>query len=252
MSWRDQGRQYHMWFGSGTAPDRGVDLAPDPSVTGKSADERALALAYGAIAALPVSLRVRAEAQYQHGTLPRLKEASTAWIRGTRLNQAAFAARFFGREADDPVVRNLHAAALGAATATSHADIRDAAGKLADAIKIVGIDRWLRFVADASERARDPATQAAIETSRQPPDPARDAIRPVYPIEIAIGVATVGIAGGAAAAARAVGSAILRQVLSPGAAPKPDLVAASAASVRDKLTRYTLNLEHPIGGSKAQ
>lgn len=252
MSWRDQGRQYHMWFGSGTAPDRGVDLAPDPSVTGKSADERALALAYGAIAALPVSLRVRAEAQYQHGTLPRLKEASTAWIRGTRLNQAAFAARFFGREADGPVVRNLHAAALGAATATSHADIRDAAGKLADAIKIVGIDRWPRFVADASERARDPATQAAIETSRQPPDPARDAIRPVYPIEIAIGVATVGIAGGAAAAARAVGSAILRQVLSPGAAPKPDLVAASAASVRDKLTRYTLNLEHPIGGSKAQ
>ena len=30
------------------------------------------------------------------------------------------------------------------------------------------------------------------------------------------------------------------------------MAAASAASVRDKLARYTLNLEHPRGGSKAQ
>lgn len=94
MSWEDQGRQYHMWFGHGTAPDNSKSAAPDPSVTGKSTDERALALADGAIAALPTSLPGRAEAQYQHGILPRLKEAMTAWIKGTRLDQATFASRF--------------------------------------------------------------------------------------------------------------------------------------------------------------
>ncbi len=141
MSWEDQGRQYHMWFGHGTAPDKGKKSSPDPSVTGKSTEDRVLALAYGAVAALPASLRGRAETQYQHGTLPRLKEAMTAWIRGTLLDRATFANRFFGREADDAVVRSLHSAALGAATATSHEDFRDAAYKLADAIKAVGVDQ---------------------------------------------------------------------------------------------------------------
>ena len=96
MTWRDQGRQYHMWFGHGTAPDKGKTAAPDAAVTGKSIDDRVVAVAYGAIAALPASLRGRAEAQYQRGTLPRLKEAMTAWLNGTRLDQAAFASRFFG------------------------------------------------------------------------------------------------------------------------------------------------------------
>ena len=232
MSWEDQGRQYHMWFGHGTAPDKGKKAAPDPSITGKRTEDRVLALAYGAIAALPASLRGRAEAHYQHGTLPRLKGAMAAWIRGTRLDRDTFANRFFGREANDPVVLSLHSAALGAATATSHEDIRDAAGKLADAIKAVGVDQWPRFIAEASERARDPATQAAIERSRQPPDPARDAIRPVYPIETAIGVIGAGVVGGVGAAARAVGGAILRQVApgsrSPtanGVAPQPSTTA---------------------------
>lgn len=93
--------------------------------------------------------------------------------------------------------------------------IRDAAIKVADAIKTVGVDQWPRFVADASERARDPATQAAIEKSRQP---APDAIRPVYPIETALGVVAAGVVGGVGAAARAVGGAILRQV-APGNRP---------------------------------
>ena len=232
MSWEDQGRQYHMWFGHGTAPDKGKKAAPDPSVAGKSIEDRVLALAYGAIAALPASLRGRAEAHYQHGTLPRLKGAIAAWIRGARLDRDTFANLFFGREANDPVVRSLHSAALDAATATSHEDLRDAAGKLADAIKAVGVDQWPRFVAEVSERARDPATQAAIERSRQPPDPARDAIRPVYPIETAIGVIGAGVVGGVGAAARAVGGAILRQALpggrSPtanGVAPKPSTTA---------------------------
>lgn len=251
MTWRDQGRQYHMWFGHGTAPDKGKTAAPDAAVTGKSIDDRVVAVAYGAIAALPASLRGRAEAQYQRGTLPRLKEAMTAWLNGTRLDQAAFASRFFGRDADDPIVRNLHSAALGAATATSQDDIRDAAVNVADAIKSVGVDQWPRFVADASERARDPTTQAAIERSRQP---APDAIRPVYPIETAIGVVGAGVVGGAGAAVRAVGGAITRQFLSkskpsseaPGGLPKPEATTAPSAANRAEFEKYTDELRRSM------
>jgi hypothetical protein len=213
-----------------------------------------LALAYGAIAALPASLRGRAKAQYQHGILPRLKEALTAWIRGTRLDRDTFASRFFAREANDPVVLSLHSAALGAATATSHEDIRDAAGKLADAIKAVGVDQWPRFVAEASERARDPAAQAVIERSSQPSDPARDAIRPVYPFETAIGVIGAGIVGGVAAAARAVGGAIVRQVLPENSPPpigaagglKPEGSSAPSAANRAGFEKYTDGLRRSM------
>jgi hypothetical protein len=73
------------------------------------------------------------------------------------------------------------------------------------------------FVADARERARDPATVAAATRSRQPRDPTPDAIRPVYPLETLLGVGAVGVAGGAVAVARAagraIGGAILKQVL---------------------------------------
>ena len=213
MSWEDQGRQYHMWFGNGTAGNKATKAAPGSSVVGQSTADRVLALAYGALASLPTAHRGQAEAQCHDGTLPRLKEAMTAWMRGTALNQAAFAGRFFGRGADDPVVRDLHDAALRTATATSHDDLREAAGKLARAMEAVGIQRWPGFVADAAQRARDPATQAAIGKSRQPPDPARDAIRPVYPLETLAGIGAAGLIGGAAAALRSAGGAALRQIL---------------------------------------
>ena len=53
MSWEDQGRQYHMWFGHGTSSDKVQKGGSDPSVTGLSTGERVLAIVYGAIAALP-------------------------------------------------------------------------------------------------------------------------------------------------------------------------------------------------------
>ena len=180
MSWEDQGRQYHMWFGHGTATDKGKKAASGSSVAGQSEADRILALAYGALASLPPAQRRQAETQYDNGTLPRLKEALTAWLRAAALDRASFGSRLFGRGADDPVVRDLRRAALRAATAESHDDLRDAAEGLARAMQGVGIDRWPHFVADAAQRARDPATQAAIEKSKQPPSPDRKAIRPVW------------------------------------------------------------------------
>ena len=102
MSWEDQGRQYHMWFGHGTAAGKVKQLTPGSSVVGQSTADRVLALAYGALASLPAARHGQAEAQYNTGTLPRLREAMTAWLRATALSQVAFASRLFGRSPDDP------------------------------------------------------------------------------------------------------------------------------------------------------
>ncbi len=91
-----------MWFGHGTAGSKAAKAAPGSSVVGQSTADRVLALAYGALASLPAGRRGQAEAQYDNGTLPRLKEALTAWLCATALSQAAFASRLFGRSADDP------------------------------------------------------------------------------------------------------------------------------------------------------
>ena len=62
MSWEDQGRRYHMWFGHGTAADKGTKAAPGSSVVGQSTADRVLALAYGALASLSAARRGQAEA----------------------------------------------------------------------------------------------------------------------------------------------------------------------------------------------
>lgn len=162
-------------------------------------------------------------------SLSRLTEVMTAWSRGGKLDSASFAEHFFGRGPDDPVVAKLRGAAQGAATATTHAELRDAGGQLADGMQIVGPDRWPRFLADAQERARDPATVAAVEASQQPPPRSGvDAIRPVYPLEYLLGIGAAGVAGGAAAAARSAGGAILRHVLPERRSPGGDIAPVDA------------------------
>lgn len=154
----------------------------------------------------------------------------TAWMRGVRMDEATFADRFFGRDSDDPVAQILHRAALDAGLAKSPAEFAQASRVVADAMKAIGPDRWTRFIADAQGRARDPATVAAIEKSLRPPDPARDAVRPVYPVETAVGIGAADIAGGAGAALRAAGSAILRQVL-PDSRPSEVNIAGRSTSI---------------------
>jgi len=109
--------------------------------------------------------------------------------------------------------------------ATSHAALGAAAGKVAAAMAEVGLDRWPRFVADDQERARDPATLAAVEQSRRPPEPGRDAIRPAYPLETMLpGLG----AKRAVDLARIFGGAMLRQAF-PESRPLTGGTAPSAA-----------------------
>jgi hypothetical protein len=209
----------------------------------------------------------------------------TAWVRGSKMDAGAFASHFFGRAADDPVVATLRAAVSEASFATTQAHLAKASGDLAEVMKAVGLDRWPRFVADAQARARDPATVAAIEKSLQPPDLKRNVITPVYPVEKALAVtaaaATGGVAGLVGGVARAIGGAVAGKILGdkpapPATAPPSPLAPEkevvpekpaegtkrflmpkaasndpSAASVLDKLYRYTLNPDHADGKDKA-
>jgi hypothetical protein len=244
MSWLDQGRQQHGWFGHGTAQEAEDDGTEDDDATDSDLfgpdglRQRISAVAYGAVAALPSALRARAAAPSAAGNLSRLTEVMPAWIGGDRLDQARFAGLFFGRAPDDPVVTELRGAVTGAETARSHADLRDAAGHLAQAMQTIGLDRWPRFLADAQERARDAAPIAAVATSPSPPDYAKDAIRPVYPLETLLGVVAGGIAGGVAGAARVAGRAILRQIM-PGK-PSDGLVLPELAEPKRPITTEVL------------
>jgi hypothetical protein len=56
---------------------------------------------------------------------------------------------------------------LRIAAAGSQADLREASEALAGAMQSVGPDRWLRFLADAEERARHPATIAVVQASQR-------------------------------------------------------------------------------------
>ncbi len=211
--------------------------------------QRIEAVAHGAIGALPQTLRKRAEAQLGNGSLPQFTEAMTAWSRGTRLDEASFAERFFGRAADDPVSDKLHRIVRSTIFASSYAELRDPMEKLAEVMQTVGLDRWPRFLADAQERARDPATIAAVEKSRQPPDPRRDAIYPSYLPETLIGIGAAGFAGGLAAAARAAGAAIAKRALTDSASPTDNTVANAAPQ---KLASKQATNKPELAGSKTR
>ena len=259
MGWQDQGRQEHGWFGHGTSEK----VAYDEVVASKSLEDRSLSVAYGVVAVLSPAQRKRLETQYHYGTLGNFTEMMTALMRANRLDLSCFASLFFDRAADDPIVEALHGASLAAGLATSHAEMREASEGVAKAIDLVGIDRWPRFVTQVQARADDPVTVAAVDHSQRFDSSRSDAIRPVYPFETAIGIGAAGIAGGVGAAVRAGAGAVLRQILpenKPSASKPPPIAGptkasiedASRASVRDKLNRYTLNLEHRRGGSKAR
>ncbi len=105
MSWEDQRRQYHEWFGHGTAPPKlktpvEKALAPAPD----SLPARLTAVIHGALGALKRSARAQAESKLRAGLLPRLTEAMTAWAQGSRLDAHSFAFHFFHSDADDRVV----------------------------------------------------------------------------------------------------------------------------------------------------
>ena len=168
-SWQYQGRQEHGWFGHGTGQEAANSSNNDGLFGPSGLADRAAAVTYGALGALPRELRARAGLLHAFGAAARLQALLVRWSRGRRLDKATFASQFFGRSADDRAVQALHAAATGIATARDQADLRMASDHAAAAMQAVGLGNWQRFLADAEERADDPATLAAVAASQPRP-----------------------------------------------------------------------------------
>jgi hypothetical protein len=109
------------------------------------------AVVYGAVGHLSPSERPKYTAHLDQGGLLKLSESLLAWSRASNLSREGFRERFLGGAGSDEVVDHLRKAAGGASKAITADQQRDAAGELAAAYRLVGADRWPRFVAAAHE-----------------------------------------------------------------------------------------------------
>lgn len=155
MSWEDQGRQYHGWFGHGMAPagdeppKGGAGTMFDPANVAARID----AIAYSAVAHMPRTDRHRDSVAFDRPRLERLRTAMTAWMGARPLSQAAFGERFVDPSTSGAAIEKLRAAAEGVRAATTHEDLADASADLAGAMRDIGLEKWSRFLSDAAERA---------------------------------------------------------------------------------------------------
>ena len=168
-SWQYQGRQEHGWFGHGTGPGHAPSDADELLFGPGGLAERAEAVANGAFAALPRHLQGLGGTVHASGAARRLPDLLVRWSGAAGLDAQGFGAHFFGRRGDDGAVQGLRIAALGIATARDHQDLRRASEGVAAAMQSVGLGNWNRFLADAQDRADDPATLAAVAASRARP-----------------------------------------------------------------------------------
>jgi hypothetical protein len=158
MSWLDQGRQEHGWFGHGTAPTM---LASDEERTDPRTalyepvafDQRIVQTAYGAVGALPRKERGWYEHSLHLGGLDRLRRAMPVWARGALLDEATFHQTFFGPYDSRAAAKLLQSAAREAATAYPRIGLRQPVEELAGAVQTVGIYNWPPFLARSAQRA---------------------------------------------------------------------------------------------------
>jgi hypothetical protein len=202
---------YQGWFGGGASPNGPADNSGDASASGQPGRNPGVeAVIHGYVATIPSAGRGQAEARLDSATRARLNALLTAWRSGGNMDRAEFASWLFGRAADDPVATGPRTAALTARLSGSPDTVRDAAEHFAGAMQAVGLGRVSRFLDDAETRPNEPSTLTALEQNHQTLAE-RDAIRPVYPVETAIGSAAAAITGGAATATRVAGAAVAWQ-----------------------------------------
>jgi hypothetical protein len=142
-------RQGEAGQGQGEAGSSGDDMLPPTQ-----------AVVYGAVGHLAPAERTQYSAHLEQGGVSRLSDCLLAWSQATDLDRDSFRHRFLGGAGSDVVVDHLREAATGASSATTAGQQRDAASELAHAWRLVGADRWPRFIADAHDRAMSNSAMA--------------------------------------------------------------------------------------------
>jgi hypothetical protein len=224
MTWIDQGRQEHGWFGHGTSATR-LDPA-DPATRGELRGRTFAAVEYAADAMggtgglAPFNVKA---------TRDTLRDLVPVWAAGAHLPPNTFRQIFFGKDFDPIEAWGLQRTVLALMNAHTHAALKDTGPELAAAIQSVGLSAWPGVLKDAQGRATQllspavradfvpsgPALAGAASTRYPRLDGSGDRIRPVYPVEEAIAAAVAALTGGASNAARVLGGAAVRQVM-PG------------------------------------
>ena len=155
MSWEDQGRQYHMWFGHGEAPpkDKPSEADTDDLFKPNNVGSRIDAIAHSALAHMPPADRRRTVTSFDSQRLERLRRAMTAWIGARSLSDATFAAKLTHPATGSAAIGKLRAAVEGVRTATTHQDLAEASVQLAGAMQDIGLTKWPGFLEEAAQRA---------------------------------------------------------------------------------------------------
>ena len=162
MSWETQGRQYHQWFGSGTA-DGGS--APD-------ARNMASKVAYSALGQLPPTQRSTYEGWLANGGIDQVAAVLPGWTAGSGLAADLFHDTFFGPHESRTVSGS--AQQVGAALAAGGAEATRTAGQhFADLVKIARPEAMARTMAGAVTKAKTPrGARPGSAGSRAPSSPA--------------------------------------------------------------------------------
>ena len=163
--WRYQGRQYHQWFGHGTAPREEKEARPakpgslfDPLSVGQRIDY----LTGSVIAHSPRDERSRWEARLSGASRDSLKTAVAVSYGASGMSQDGFRQKLLDPSTADETVDQLRRAAKGVVDARTHAELTVAGESLARAAQTVGVDRWPRFLGDAERRGVAAVSDEAI------------------------------------------------------------------------------------------
>jgi hypothetical protein len=145
-----QGRDEKGRFGNGTSP-KADDGDSASRGGGAGMLPQMQAVVYGAVGHLSPAERAKFTAHLDRAGVARLGGCLRAWSKAKGLGRDSFRERFLGGTGSDEVVDHLRKAADIAAGATTPEQQRDASGELAAAWRLVGADRWPRFITAAHE-----------------------------------------------------------------------------------------------------
>lgn len=139
--WRYQGRQYHQWFGHGTAPREEKEAGSakpgslfDPLSVGQRVDY----VVGSVIAYSPRDERSRWEARLGGASRDSLKTAVAVWYGAWGMSRDGFRQRLFDPYTADETVDQLRRAAKGVVDARTHAELSTAGEALPEPRRRLG------------------------------------------------------------------------------------------------------------------
>jgi hypothetical protein len=177
MSWVNQGRQEHGWFGHGTS---GAAFNLDDRAEVNKLKARIFAVVELASDHIQSSgSRVRFNLDQ---TRSALKALAPIWASNVHLAPNTFRQTLFGDHTDPLDAYSVQRTTLALIRADTHAALQAAGAQLGDTIQAIGIPNWAGFLANAVDHApqtRPPVAPAAFRpdededkaTTNDPSDP---------------------------------------------------------------------------------